>query len=460
MKFYNRDAELTALRKWEKAKGSHFLVISGRRRVGKTELIRQFGRECELIYFFVDKRKSSALLGSFRKELLRRFPDEVIGELDWNGMIELIFRLGQKQRLVAVFDEFQNFAHVDPSVFSLFQKHWDEYSGKSEVFLIAMGSYVGLMKKLFNSQESALFGRKTGEMLMKPLDFAVVLQMLRDMGVNDFSRAVEIYALFGGLPNYYVYLEKYAKKLEVPAILKELLFSEPRVLRGEAARALYEQMGGERDSYLSILSAISNKKHSLAEIAAASNVGISSAPKYLSELADVYELIIRRIPVTEDRRSSKKGRYFLKDAFLRFWFRFIEPNRSLYEMERHGELLKIIMGSWAAYVGRVFEDICLDFLKESTSYTDYGPWWSRRGDEIDIIALNEKEKEILFAECKWKDKVDAEKVLNGLKEKAKLVQWNKEERKESYAIFAKSFKKKTGGAMCFDLKDIERALKR
>ena len=117
-----------------------------------------------------------------------------------------------------------------------------------------------------------------------------------------------------------------------------------------------------------------------------------------------------------------------------------------------------------------FEDVCKEFIKQNKFFifTKLGSWWGhyrereeRKELEIDICALNEKTKEILFAECKWQDKVNAEEILAGLKAKAQYVDWNKRKRREYFAVFAKSFKKKfiSKGFYCFDLRDLERRLK-
>ena len=143
--------------------------------------------------------------------------------------------------------------------------------------------------------------------------------------------------------------------------------------------------------------------------------------------------------------KSKKGRYFLKDNFFKFWFRFIYRNMSYYEICEYEYILKKIEEQFNSLVCFAYEDVCKEFLlnlnKKSSlpfKFSKIGSWWNRKGDEIDIIALNEKTKEILFAECKWQKKKVSLKTLNELKEKAKLVQWHNDERKEYFALFSKS----------------------
>jgi AAA+ ATPase superfamily predicted ATPase len=176
-------------------------------------------------------------------------------------------------------------------------------------------------------------------------------------------------------------------------------------------------------------------------------------------------------PITAEEKS-RNTIYFLKDNYFKFWFGFIYPFiKDLDSFIFDGFELNF-KENFNTYVGKQFEIVCMEALKlmNPIKSTNVGKWWGAYRDmetndrkiaEIDIISINEHTKEILFVECKWKEKVNARQILYDLKEKAKFVQWNNEERIEHYTIFAKSFKQKIiePGLTLFELKDLEKTIK-
>jgi len=214
----------------------------------------------------------------------------------------------------------------------------------------------------------------------------------------------------------------------------------------------FEDLG----TYKTILEAIANGNSTVREIKDFANLSRTDISPYLSKLINT-EFIERQVPITE-KTTSKKGRYFILDQFVAFWFRFIYQNRSA--VEEGVYRAKSVREQYSRYMGFVFEKICRQFLirmieKGSMDYQRIGRWWHDE-HEIDLVALSDSTKEALFAECKWKDDVDPLLLLSELKQKAAHVRWRNDERKEKFALFAKSFRhKKIMGeqVMLFDLKD-------
>ena len=168
----------------------------------------------------------------------------------------------------------------------------------------------------------------------------------------------------------------------------------------------------------------------------------------------------RKIPVTEKLRS-KKGLYSIKDYFFDFWFKFVRPNMSLLEQDI-GEVVKRIKEKFNVHVSYAFENVCKESLyyTRPIKFTKIGKWWFK-DKEIDIVAINEKTKEILACECKWQSRVNAELVVKELNEKLSYINWHKQKRRESFAVFAKSFSKREKSfegkrVYCFDLKDLQK----
>ncbi|ODS37194.1 MAG: hypothetical protein A7316_01995 [Candidatus Altiarchaeales archaeon WOR_SM1_86-2] len=481
MKFYNREDELRELKLLRETLPS-MIVITGRRRVGKTELIKEFLKYENGIYLFVDNKKSERmLLEEYSMQIREAFNlgDYVILK-DWENLLELLFDLAKENETIVAFDEFQRFLNINPSFINQLQKYWDLHKDR-KVFFILSGSSIGMIKDIFIKQKSPLFKRAQNILFIEPFDFEKIGMVLDDLGITDIKTKIEIYSLFGGIMHYYTLMEHYntiknsqrnflASKTDtvfdttsIKSILNDLILRKFAPLSKEVSDIMVECFGKEHRTYYSILTAIASGKGTKKEIADFVDVKETSLSNYLYDLADLLGVVQHKVPVTEKKpEKSKKGRYFLKDNFFKFWFRFIYRNMSYYEIGEYEYILRKIEEQFNSFVSFAYEDVCREFLLNANKkdllpfkFSKIGSWWNRRGDEIDIVALNEETKEILFAECKWREKKVSLKTLNELKEKAKLVQWHNDERKEYYALFSKSgFKEGLREALLFDLDDL------
>ncbi|MBI2135544.1 ATP-binding protein [Candidatus Woesearchaeota archaeon] len=464
MKFYNREQELAEIEHFYKNKPA-MLVITGRRRIGKTELVKKIKKQ---VYFFVDSEKSETMLiQEFFSELKQNFEvDKLIKVSSWEELFDLIFKIAQKKEIVVSFDEFQRFLKIDPSIIFQLQKYWDMHKNKSKIFLVFTGSSVGMIKKIFIENNAPLFKRAQNIIYLKPFKFKIIREIMADFGIKKFEEQIRIYALFGGIINYYSLMDFYnVKNLE--EIFEKLILRRYAPLKNEVREVFIEEFGKEHKTYYSILAALAAGKNTKKEIEDVVDVKGTSLSPYFYDLIDILNIVDIELPFNEDK-GSKKGRYSLKDNFFKFWFRFIFNNMSYYEKEDFAHIDKLINNNFNAFVGHGFEEICMELIEEDIvrlpfEWTKIGRWWSRRGEEIDIVAANNNTKEIMFIECKWQEDVNAEKVLSELKEKAKLVEWHNADRKEHYAIFAKSFKESKNiidkNFLLFELNDIEKLLK-
>jgi len=459
MKFYNREQELDEIRHFSRKRPS-MLVITGRRRVGKTELIKKTG---DHVYLYVDDKKSNTLLiEEFTHELRQHFDiDPLIKVETWEEFVRLLFKIGGERECTFAFDEFQKFHKINPSIINQFQKHWDIYHDKTKIFLIFSGSSIGMMKKIFIEDKAPLFKRAQNILTLKPFDFQQISEILDDFKVKSFDEKIRIYSLFGGVINYYSLMDFFDAK-NIKDILDRLLLRKFAPLKNEIKDIFVEEFGRQHSTYYSILTALANGKTTKKEITDVVDIKTDSLSPYLYDLIDLLDVVKYELPVTKDKKS-KKGRYILKDNFFRFWFRFIHTNASHYEAGDYPGLKKTISSDINSFIGFGFEDLCRQTLEKKLleipiEYEKVGRWWSRRGDEIDIVALNPKEKKIMFGECKWKEKQNPQILLKKLKEKARLVSWHNRDRKEYYVLFAKSFtsKSKSKDTTLIDLQDLER----
>jgi len=453
-KFVNREIELETLEKRFKTNKPELFILYGRRRVGKTELIKQFMKDKPHIYFLSDKRHEKEQLKEFSKKIGEFFIDKLLinrGFGDWIDVFEYL-KEKLKNRIIFVIDEFPFLMTANKAIPSIFQKGWDEYLQNTKVFLILCGSSIAMMEKGTLSYKSPLYGRRTGQWKLDPLNFHEAQEFFPNYSIE---KKIEVFSILGGIP---AYLKQFDDMKDIFYNIEEKILKRDSFLYNEPEFVLREELK-EPKTYFSILKNLSFGKTKLNEIATSLEMERNKVSMYLSILENL-DIVGRLIPVTERHpHKSRKGLYFIKDNFFKFWFRFVFPNRGDIEVGKTEDVLKNeIIPNFNQFVSLVFEDICVEIIKRKSlfNFERIGRWWYK-DKEIDIVALNEQTKEILFVECKWQDNVNARKILEELKEKSKFVDWNKDKRKEYYAVFAKSFKEKIkeDNLMLFDLKDLK-----
>ncbi|MCG7849820.1 MAG: ATP-binding protein [ANME-2 cluster archaeon] len=446
MKFHNRNTELEELERiWGLCSvSSHFTILTGRRRVGKTELVKQFYANKPHLYFFIGRKKPVLLLEELSEVArtgIKDFPTIVKFD-EW-----LKFLLNNAEPGTVIFiDEFQNFKFVDDSIFSDFQKVIDEYKNKVQLHIIAAGSHITLMDKIFADSKEPLFGRATEKYVLNPMQFKDISKMLSDIGITNIESQIHWYSIFGGIPKYYVMAEEQGLSgMDIFSALKILLFRDFAPLKEEARSVLTEEFGREHPSFFSILEAVALGNSEMTTIADRSGIKVKSITKYLGQLVKDFRYLDYEVPVTEASPwKSKKGRYFLNDNFFKFWFRYIYRNRSDYEIGNYDKLIDKIQRDFESFVGREFEKISIQYLKELNTrnklpftFSKIGRWW-RKGYEIDIIATDDNSKKILFGECKWQNRKTGIDVLATLMDKSRFVDWNINNRTEYFVVISKS----------------------
>ncbi len=421
MKFYGRTEELKLMEHLY-AQSPSFLVVTGRRRVGKTELILEFCKEKPAIYFYVDANKSiGSLLDEFSR-LMREtlnLPGYIRFETP-EAFLEFLF--AYREPLVVVFDEFQRFQKIDPSFISQLQRCWDTSRRNSGLFIIVSGSSVGMIREIFLSGGAPLFKRADTILTLKPFGPQDCLAILSDIGVLEPDDRLDLYLLFGGTIYYYTYLEKFGCT-DMESALNRLLLNNFAPLAQEMRDIVVEEFGREHTTYYEILSAIASGKQSHKEIADAIHIAPTSLPTYLRDLVNLLGIIEYRTPVTEKGRRSKMGRYILSDNFFRLYARYIYRNRSLYQSGRYEKLLNLIKDEWKGFSGFAFEEMVRTLLRERliTEYDAVGSWWNRRGDEIDLLAISEEADLAIEIKNTALTRSEAYSILTSLKAKLPAV---------------------------------------
>lgn len=432
MKFIDRVRELEFLNNAYRENKSHFIVIYGKRRVGKTELVKQFFKDLPHIYFLADKAPEKEQLRMLSEKAGLLLKDEFLISRGFGNWYEFFKYIKGKGRIIVVVDEFPFLIETNKAIPSIFQKGWDEDLRDSEIFLILLGSSIGMMETDVLGYKSPLFGRRTGQVLIEPLGFQDARKFFPDKSNEEFTY---IYSILGGTPAYLLQFDPLTDlwtNIKNKILLPEAyLFSEPEFILREELR--------EPRNYFSILRAISMGKTRTSEIINETGFEKNVVGKYLSVLNDL-RIIKREVPVTEKSyEKSKKGLYVMNDNFFRFWFNFVFPNKGFME---EGESKYVIENKIKPdldiFVSQTFEEVCRDYTRKGLlrglKFNKVGRWWSRDA-EIDVVGINEEENVILFGEVKWSTKKVGVDVLDDLKEKAKRVEWGDKNRREYFVLF-------------------------
>lgn len=436
MDFINRQKELEALnQKWGENK-AQLLVIYGKRRVGKTELIKQFIKDKPSVYFLSDKRTIKEQLKELARLLNVQFNDSLLIKRGFEDWLEVFTYLGDKvkEKFILTIDEYPYLTEVDKSISSIFQKGWDEYLKNSKVYLILSGSSVSMMESEALIYKSPLYGRRTGQMLLKPMSF---MNGWKFFPSKNFDEFLQIFTATGGMP---AYLLQFDGDLSLYDNIKNKILARTEFLHNEVEFILKEELR-EPKNYLSILRAISFGKCKFGEIVNETGLEKNVINKYLSTLEQL-QLTEREVPVTEKvPTKSRKGLYKITDNFVRFWFQYVFPYKSELEIERYGEVFRKLDENFNFLQSLVYENVCKEliwqFQDRLFSFERVGRWWEK-DCEIDIVAINSESKSILFGECKCSNKPVGINIYEDLKNKAKMVDWRKGARSEYYALFSVS----------------------
>jgi AAA+ ATPase superfamily predicted ATPase len=435
MIFVNREAELSFLRRaWQEDK-SQLIVIYGKRRVGKTALVKEFSHDQPHIYFLADKAPDRDQLSQLSEKVGLYFQDDFLLSRGFGAWYDFFKYIKSKGKFVMIFDEFPYLIESNPAIPSLFQKGWDEDLSESGVFLILLGSSMGMMETEVLGHKSPLYGRRTGQILVETLPFDSAKEFFPAMSDDAF---MYFYGALGGTPAYLLQFDPAANFQEN---VRRRIFAPEAYLYREPDFILREELREPRN-YFSILRAIAMGKTRPAEIINETGFDKNMVGKYLSVLTDL-KIIRREVPVTEwGFEKSKKGIYLLEDHFFRFWFNYVYPNRSFIEEGQIDYVLdRKIMPSLDRFISWSFEELCRTRVRkglpQGIQCNRVGRWWSKEG-EIDIVGLAEAENTVVFGEAKWSVNPVGTDILNDLEKKAKLVDWRKEERKEYFVLFSRS----------------------
>lgn len=417
MKFYNREKELELLNRIDilSETEAQMTAMIGRRRIGKTCLLRQFIEGKPSVYLFLAKKSEALICAELIEEIKYGLGVEVLGEFKFfRDLFRFLLDLSKKRHFIFIIDEFQEFISINPSVYSEMQNLWDSNKSECKLNLILCGSVYSLMKRIFENSKEPLFGRITNRIHLKAFKTETLKEILSENYPAYTNKdLLAFYLITGGVAKY-VELFVSRKAFTLPAILNEI-FSENSLLIDEGKNILIDEFGKEFSTYFSVLTLIASSKTSRSEIESILEVSVGG---YLERLENDYGLIKKIRPVFS-KSGSRNIKYALNDNFLNFWFRFIYKYRSAIEIENFDYVKTVFEKEYENYSGKILEKYFVEKLIATYQYSMIGNYWEKGNqNEIDIVGLNEAEKKAIFVEVKRnKNKIN----LNLLEKKSEKI---------------------------------------
>lgn len=418
--FLDRNEEAARFRRLLGRSEGSLGVVYGRRRCGKSRLLREILPPERSVYYVGDDREASLQRASLAIEIGRLLSG--FGSVtypDWDSLLTRWWREAPMGSVLAL-DEFPSLAAVGTELPSLLQKHLDRESDRG-VHLLLSGSSQNMMQGLVLDRTAPLFGRATEILKISPLPAGWIEEALHP---PTPERAIEAYAVWGGTPRYW---ELAGDHPDLPTAIRSLVLSPLGVLFEEPSRLLLDDMRDTTQA-ASILSLIGQGCHRISEIAARLNKPVTALSRPLQRLQDM-DLVTRELPFGESPRSSKRTLYRISDTFLRFWFRFVEVNRSRLGVGQTAAVEQEISQRLGHHVAEVWEELArasvprLDL--DGRSWGPAGRWWGpgldRQPLEVDLVAHSTDGRSVLVGEVKWAAPRDAARLLAELGDKARRL---------------------------------------
>ena len=436
--FVGRDKELSFLNEKYAEKSGNFILIYGRRRIGKTALVNKFIEDKKAIYLLATMEERNQIIRRFTQEISQFFNDELMFDnpfSDWDSffkyMIEKIKSCNTK--IIVVFDEITYIIEQDKSFLSILQRYFDLYLKDMNTMLILTGSLINVVYNDILSYKSPIFGRRTGNIELTELKFYEIMNFFPKLQMEDLIR---IYAIYGGVPYYLGLLADGPKPIEKFVNKNNIYCSDVQFILGQELRA--------PEKYFTILRLIAEGKNNTSEISGAMGMNSNEISPYIDKLLTM-RVISKEFPILLKKRNT--GAYKITSNYFNFYFRFIFGRQQLLETGREDTLLKIITKSIDIYISKIFENICMELLTLKArdifgfELLEIGRWWGRnpgkdRGkdiEEIDIVGTYEGDG-LLFGEVKWRNtKIDIDTFIS-LKAKSAMFQ----SERRAFVIISKS----------------------
>ncbi|WP_022795961.1 ATP-binding protein [Bavariicoccus seileri] len=420
--FFGREKELESLERMYKKNTFQMAVVYGRRRIGKTFLLNEFIKDKNSLYLPAEEVNDSLNLQNFSRLLGKKLGISHFPTVEnWKALFLLIKEQLGQEHLIIVIDEYPYAASANKSLNSILQ-HVIDYDFKdTNIFLILCGSSISFMENQVLGEKSPLFGRRTGQLKIRPLDYYDSAQFYPDASDED---KIKYYACIGGTPYYLSLIDQ---RLSFEENLRDLYFEINGYLNNEGI-LLMKQEFREPANYNAVLQAIASGSNKLNEIAQFTKLENSLISKYLITLQEM-NYIERVVPFGSNPLKGKTSQYKISENFIAFWYRYILSVRT--EIERgNGDIyFKLAIENLSDFIGPIFEDVSRQYLRRVNGQgklpfvaKSFGKWWGKdragKVQEVDVVVESVTGKELLVGECKWRNSFKVKQTLEVFNERA------------------------------------------
>lgn len=416
--FIGRSRELHEFNLRYHSKKAEFMILYGRRRIGKTRLVTRWmeTQNPRALFWVAEPTSSVDQLRSFSQTIFRfesqSQPPADMSYGNWRTAFEALARLAEKERLAVIIDEFTYLIEAEPAVAAYLQHAWDHTLSKANIFLVVSGSHLGMMYRQVLSYQAPLYGRSTSNLLLQPLPFGVTQSFYQNY---DADERVAVYAMLGGVPAYW---ERFSPERTVTENIREEFLNYRGSLHDEP-RLLLADFLNDPHNYVAIFRAIASGARTPKEIARVSGLDEKHVPQYLSLLVET-GFVARRVPVTQPP-ASRLGRHFITDPFLRFYYRFLSRRQTQLALGVDEQSLAEIKRHLLDFIGTyTWEELCQEWLLRATGKArlpflpdQVGSAWTRKA-QVDVVGINSMEKTLILGECKWSPKTMDRDVVETL----------------------------------------------
>ena len=401
MDFFGRTEEVALLRKIRDAARSRarFTVLTGRRRIGKTALLRHALDDGAMPYLHlpVTRQPEKTLCAEFQEEAERVLKLGILGTATrFADLFARIMEASKKTPFTVVLDEFQEFDRIDPAVYGQMAAVWDRDHEASKINLVVCGSVNRMMSKIFFDEGEPLYGRTTGHVALEPFktsELKEILSSVRPRRKPD--DLLSLWTVSGGIARYVDMMVSEGAVTRDGML--DAIFTRGSPYLAEGRAILAEEFGPDYGTYFAILSSIAAGATRSSEIG---NIVGTDVNGFLTKLEKQYSLVSKKQPVF-GKETSKDCHYRIDDCFFRFWFRFVFKNRGLLELERFDRMRELAARDFDTFSGYALERYFLWKFRETTDYTRMGAWWDRKGEnEIDLVCEDEFANRLDFFEIK------------------------------------------------------------
>ena len=429
--FVGRSRELELLEDLWNSEDATLVILSGRRRVGKTRLLTHWLQQHDVedgLYWMAEPTSAADQLRSFSQAFLSFVDPETavpsgFTYATWEQALSQMATYAKHRRMAVFMDEITYVIDVNPNFIGTLQKTWDHRLSKTKAMLVLSGSQMGLMRKHLLDYDAPLYGRATAQMELPPLPFSATRQYFPDYSPEE---RVFIYAIWGGVPAYWERLDP--QKNIAQNLRRNVLPSYAWMV--DESRILLQDFITDMHNYVGTLRAIAGEQNTLSEIANRIGIANTKISFYLGKLRET-RFIHRRVPVTKLHKNWRRGRYFIVDPYLRFFYRFISTQQSKLALGQMDLVLDMIMAHLPGFLEMyTWPELCQEWLllasankKIPLQIDEVGSEW-KKNTELSVVGYSEEAGTLVIGDCFWLETAAGLDALESFLEKANKIMPN------------------------------------